>query len=200
MDLAAAAGVAAALLLAAPLLRALTRLRLPTVSVALRLRGRYFPLGGRVEGAVYVYAWEEEGARCEGVECELVCAEVVARRRYDRRLKEWVEEEEEVELYRGAARVAGPAQLPARVWQPFPFSLEVPPHLPPSSVRAGRRVVWRVRAKVYCGWWPKTAEEEVVVVPPHLLPGAGEARCPYCGAVYPKTLASCPYCGAPRRE
>jgi hypothetical protein len=197
----AVVGVAAAVLVFALLVKALTGLKVPSVSVAVALRGKYFQLGGRVEGFVYAYAWDE-GAQCSGVACELVCTEVVVRRRrrYDRELGEWVEDEEEEseELYRGVARVAGPVQLPARVWQPFPFSLEVPPHLPPSSVRAGRRVVWKVRAKVYCGWWPKTAEEEVVVVPPHLLPGAGEVRCPYCGTVYPKSFAFCPHCGAPR--
>jgi hypothetical protein len=185
------------------LVRALTRLRVPSVSVAVALRGKYFQLGGRVEGFVYAYAWDE-GVQCSGVECELVCTEVVVRRRrrYDRELGEWVmdEEEESEELYRGVARVAGPVRLPARVWQPFPFSLEVPPHLPPSTVRAGRRVVWKVRAKVHCGWWPKTAEKEVVVVSPYLLPGAGEVRCPYCGTVYPKELVFCPYCGAPRSK
>lgn len=197
----AVVGVAAAVLVFALLVKALTGLKVPSVSVAVALRGKYFQLGGRVEGVVYAYAWDE-GAQCSGVACELVCTEVVVRRRrrYDRELGEWVEDEEEEseELYRGVARVAGPVQLPARVWQPFPFNLEVPPHLPPSSVRAGRRVVWKVRAKVYCGWWPKTAEEEVVVVPPHLLPGAGEVRCPYCGTFYPKSLAFCPHCGAPR--
>ena len=62
----AVVGVAAAVLVFALLVKALTGLKVPSVSVAVALRGKYFQLGGRVEGFVYAYAWDEN-VQCSGV-------------------------------------------------------------------------------------------------------------------------------------
>jgi hypothetical protein len=176
----------------------------PNVHVSVTLKKQFFSIGENLEGTVQILPGEE--VDCDEIRCEIACTERVrkVKRVYNPSLKREVEQEvwDSAVLFSSKPQLSGPAHLSQGVALSFPFSVPIPPHLPPSMKSLDRRVEWSLKGVVAVKGRPDATSKtvELVVVPRELAqqPQPGTVTCKYCGTVYSQSLDRCPNCGAPR--
>jgi hypothetical protein len=176
----------------------------PNVQVTVALKKQFFSLGENLEGAVQILPGE--GVDCDEIRCEIACVERVrkVKRVYSQSPKREVEQEVwgSAVLFSSKPQLSGPMHLSEGVALSFPFSVPLPPHLPPSMKTLDRRAEWSLKGVVAVRGRPDATSKtlELVVVPRELAqqPQPATVTCKYCGAVYPQSLDRCPNCGAPR--
>jgi hypothetical protein len=176
----------------------------PNVHVTVALKKQFYSLGENLEGTVRILPGEEVG--CDEIRCEIACIERVrkVKRVYSQSLKREVEQEvwESAVLFSSKPQLSGPMHLSEGVALSFPFSVPLPPHLPPSMKTLDRRAEWSLKGVAAVRGRPDATSKtlELVVVPRELAqqPQPATVTCKYCGAVYPQSLDRCPNCGAPR--
>ena len=105
-------------------------------------------------------------------------------------------------LFSSKPQLSGPTHLSEGVALSFPFSVPLPPHLPPSMRTLDRRAEWSLKGVAAVRGRPDAASKtlELVVAQRELAqqPQPATVTCKRCGAVYPQSLDRCPNCGAPR--
>ena len=176
----------------------------PNVQVTVALKKQFFSLGENLEGTVQILPGE--GVGCDEIRCEIACVERVrkVKRVYSQSLKREVEQEvwESAVLFSSKPQLSGPMHLSEGVALSFPFSVPLPPHLPPSMKTLDRRAEWSLKGVVAVRGRPDATSKtlELVVAQRELAqqPQPATVTCKYCGAVYPQSLDRCPNCGAPR--
>ena len=176
----------------------------PNVHVSVTLKKQFFSIGENLEGTVQILPGEE--VECDEIRCEIACTERVrrVRRVYNQSLKREVEQEvwDSAVLFSSKPQLSGPTRLPQGVVLSLPFSVPIPPHLPPSLKTLDRRVEWSLKGVVAVKGRPdatsKTLELVVVQREPTWQPQQATVTCKYCGTVYSQSLDRCPNCGAPR--
>jgi len=176
----------------------------PKVHVSVVLKKPFFSIGENLEGVVQVLPSEE--VDCDEIRCEITCVEKVrkVKRVYNQALKREVEQEvwDSAVLFSSKPQLCGPTHLSEGVALSFPFSVPIPPHLPPYLKSLDRRVEWSLKGVVAVRGRPDATSKtvELVVVQRELAqqPQPATVACKYCGAVYSQNLDRCPNCGAPR--
>jgi len=183
----------------------------PKVRLALNLDKDVYFLGESVKGELTVFSDEDFDA--DEIRCELQCVESakVQKRFYDSNLKREIVRDvwETATLYSAKPSLSGPTHISKGFAGKFPFSINIPITMKPTSKGVDRRVTWTIKGVVAVSGrldaTSNTLEIQVAQPPPAPIIKEREvvrevvmAPCKYCGTLFPVTDIACPHCGARR--
>lgn len=183
----------------------------PKVFLKLNLSENVVSLGDYLKGELVLSSDEEFDA--DEIRCELLCVESarVQKRFYDPALKREVVREvwESATLYSAKPCLAGPMHISRGYTASFPFSIQIPITMKPTSKGIDRRITWTIKGVVAVRGRPDATSQtiEVHVAQPAAPPVVKEREvirevvmvpCKYCGTLFPQTETVCPHCGARR--
>lgn len=183
----------------------------PKVRLTLNLDKDVYFLGESIKGELIVSSDEDFNA--DEIRCELQCVESakVQKRFYDPNLKREVIRDtwESATLYSARPSLSGPTHMAKGFVGKFPFSINIPITMKPTSKGVDRRVTWTIKGVVAVSGRPdatsNTLEIQVAQPPPAPIVKEREvvreivmAPCKYCGTLFPVTDTACPHCGARR--